>query len=214
MNFFQVSKTIVILSIVIFLVACSNKGQHNSYTIYDENQNPLEIEGEETVMMGAVSHGFFNPNLDEDGEMLPLNYNGEELKVEYTVNASGKAKNIGFLIFVDGLPQPYKINNTEGSYKFMHTSDLDKDDKDTRLTFIFTPVTGKQGDTLSISITSIYNPTFYPDMKETSTYGSYHAALETRSSLFFTKDTSFVESSEIKTNQHLSLDHKQINKKI
>lgn len=134
--------------------------------------------------MGALSHGFFNPKINDNGEMIPLIYNGEELKIDYTVNASGKAKNIGFLIFIDGLPQPYKINEEE-SYEYLHVLDLVEDNKDIPLSFMFTPITEKKGDTFRISITSVYNPAFIPDMKETSNYGGYHLTLEVVSSLAF-----------------------------
>lgn len=47
-------------------------------------------------------------------------YNGGEMKIDYQVAASGKANNVGFLIFINGQPQPYKFNSTETPYEYMH----------------------------------------------------------------------------------------------
>ncbi|GAC40919.1 hypothetical protein [Paenibacillus popilliae] len=79
----------------------------------------------------------------------------------------------------------------------MHMLELEQDNKDTQFAFVFTPVTGKQGDTLSITITSIYNPGFIPDMKETSSYGGYHSTLEAGGTLYFTKDADALDRASI-----------------
>lgn len=201
LSFFKMS--IVLLVIILFSIACSDQSVDYGDERQDIQENPLDLEGNETVIMGALSHGFFNPKINDNGEMNPLIYYGGELKINYIVNASGDAKKIGFLIFIDGLPQPYKINSEEGSYEYLHVLDLAKDNKDTPVSFIFTPVTGKKGDTLSISITSIYNPTFIPDMKKTSSYGSYHSALEVNSSLVFQQDPDTNVFSDTKKEQSL-----------
>ncbi|MGE7997838.1 beta-glucanase/beta-glucan synthetase [Lysinibacillus sp. NPDC093190] len=198
-------KLLIILATITFLTsACSKQSSlDHDDEVKDIKENPFKGEGDETVVMGALNHGFSNPKIDNNGEMIPLTYNGGELKIDYLVNASGKAKNIGFLIFIDGLPQPYKINSEEESYEFLHVMDLAEDNKDMPLSFIFTPITGKKGDTLSVSISSIYNPSFIPDMKETSSYGGYHVALEAVSSLVFQQDPDTTVFSKIKKNQSL-----------
>lgn len=203
MKILSISRILIILIVITLLnTACSKE---------DIKEN--SVEGYETIM-GALSHGFFNPKINDNGEMIPLIYSGEELKIDYTVNASGKAKNIGFLIFIDGLPQPYKVNGEE-SYEYLHVLELAEDNKDIPLSFMFTPITGKKGDTLSISITSVYNPAFIPDMKETSNYGGYHSTLEVVSSLAFHQDSNTTVFSEMEKSQNLnnvSLYNKPLNK--
>ncbi len=183
---------LLLLALILLATGCSNENPNKGEgdTITNGNDNPFEVNDDDTVVMGYVSHGFDNPEVDENGEMLPIHYKGEELKIDYSVSASGKAKNIGFLLFVDGIPQPYKFNNTEAPYEYMHIFDLEKDDKDTPFTFLFTPVTGKKGENLNVNITSIYNPAFMPDMEKTSSYGGYHTTLQALSSLFFDEDVS------------------------
>lgn len=137
----------------------------------------LEENKNTTVVMGSLAHQFTNLKYDNNGEMIPLRYDGGELKIDYSVSASGEAKNVGFLLFVDGFPQPYRLNAPEAPYQYMHIIDPEKDDQETPLAFLFTPVTGKQGDTPPVSIASVYSPAFIPDLAATSSYGGYHAIL-------------------------------------
>jgi len=196
-------RILIVLSVIILLnTACSKQSDDYSKEIQDIKENPFKVESYETVM-GTLNHGFFNPKINDNGEMMPLIYSGGELKIDYIVNASGKAKNIGFLIFIDGLPQPYKINEEE-SYKFLHKLDLKEDNENIPIYFKFAPITGKKGDTLNISITSVYNPAFIPDMKETSNYGSYHSTLEVVSSLAFREDPNTTVFLDIEKSQCLN----------
>jgi hypothetical protein len=199
---------LLLMTLVVLIVGCSNESQNSNKDDSDNtnisNDNPFELNDEDAVIMGTIGHGFVNPKLDESGRRLPLQYNGGELEINYYVNASGKAKNVGFLVFVDGIPQPYKFNTTEAPYEYMHIINLEEDNKDTPFTFFFTPVKGKQGDTLNVSITSIYNPAFIPDMKETSSYGGYHEALGVVNPLFFEKNAEALEASKIPKYDYLN----------
>ncbi|WP_230190747.1 MULTISPECIES: beta-glucanase/beta-glucan synthetase [unclassified Paenibacillus] len=126
-----------------------------------------------------------------------MQYHGGELKIDYKVHASGNAKNVGFLVFVDGKPQPYKFNTSDAPYEYMHVFDLQGEDQDTLFTFVFTPVTGKKGDTLPVSIASVYNPEFMPDMKETASYGGFHTTLGMEGLLHFNEDADALDASSI-----------------
>lgn len=150
--------------------------------------NPFEAPQGEEFMPSSIGHGPASPNLDANGNRLPLNYNGGEFTLDYTVKADGKAKNVGFLVFLDGIPQAYKIDTSDASYEFMHVFNLKEDGKETPFSFIFTPVTGKKGDTLMLTVVSIYNPSFIPDMVNSVSYGMYHSALPMEFRLNFEHD--------------------------
>ncbi|MBE3594601.1 MAG: beta-glucanase/beta-glucan synthetase [Candidatus Carbobacillus altaicus] len=198
--------TLFLTIIAVLAAGCSpnnpNNGETNAPS--EPTHNPFEANEQDTLILGSIAHGFANPQLDEKGRILPLQYNGGELKINYIVRASGKAKNVGFLVFVDGIPQPYKFNTTEAPYEYMHIFDLEGDDQDTPFTFVFTPITGKKGDTLHLSIASVYNPAFIPDMKETDSYGGYQTTLESGRSLIFTQDADALDSSSIPWQEVLS----------
>lgn len=197
---------LVLVIITVLAAGCSpdNTTTGESNAPSDTTQNPFETNGPNTVILGSISHGFYNPPLDKTGKRLPMQYNGGELKIDYRVAASGKAKNVGFLVFVDGKPQPYKFNTSESSYAYMHIFDLKGDDQDTPFAFVFTPITGKKGDTLHVSIASVYNPAFIPDMKETASYGGYQTTLELGRALIFNKDADELDVSLIPRQEVLS----------
>ncbi|MBD3919001.1 beta-glucanase/beta-glucan synthetase [Paenibacillus sp. PR3] len=183
----------IMIVLIIFTGGCSVKTIEEAENSEDSNQNPFGKNESESVVLGSISHGFINPQLDKSGRALPLEYNGGELKIDYSVRASGKAKNVGFFIFVGGEPQPYKLNESDSHYQYMHLLELKGDDQDTPFTFEFTPVTGQQGDNLHVSIASIYNPGFMPDMKKTSSYGGYQTTLEVGRSLIYNQNAESVD---------------------
>ncbi|MFD0710804.1 beta-glucanase/beta-glucan synthetase [Paenibacillus sp. GCM10027626] len=206
-------KTILILSTLMIsaamLGACSKSTPETepAGSITDSNNteqtNPFE-SGQAAANLGSMGHGFANPQVDANGKMLPFRYEGQEMKIDYAAHASGKGKNIGFLLYVDGVAQPYKFNETDAPYEYMHIVELAEDDKDTPFSFLFTPVTGKKGETANINIIAMYNPAFMPDMKETSSYGFYHDTLEATGSLAFDQDTSGLDVSTIPQFKQLS----------
>ena len=183
-------KLLASLLTVVFFISLAGCSSISNSTTSTPSASSLPASGSysEEVIMGTISHEATNPNRDQQGNLLPWIYDGEEVYLEYKVNASGDAKNVGFLMFVDGVPQPYKINDPSASAEYMHIFDLQADNVDYPFTFIFTPVTGKQGDTLELTIASIYYPEFKPNMQDTFGYFGYHALLSAVSPIEFHAD--------------------------
>lgn len=170
------------------VTACGN------YNIADENappqsaeEDPFAVE-EEDGALEFLSHGEANPVRADDQSVLPYEYNGGEFVLDYQFLSEGKLDNIGFLLFLDGKPQAYKVNDTEAEYEYLHCFQTTEQHEE-RFSFVFTPSTGKKGDTLNMTVISITNPKFRPDMKETSSYGWYHKHLERALKLHFNEDT-------------------------
>lgn len=203
---------LIISLVAVFVLAsgCSNQDPEDdeSEAISNHHQNPFEADEpdqDEEQMIEAVGHGFVNSEMDESGtKRLPINYDGGELEIDYSINAVGKNKDFGLLIFIDGIPQPYKIDTTEAPYEYMHIFNPEKDDVDMLFTLVFTPVTGKKGDTLDITISSTYNPSFTPDMKETSSYGGYQSTLEVSNRVVFNQNPEAFEPSNIPQDVYVS----------
>lgn len=181
---------VVICGLLLGTTACGN------YDIADENLtapqntevNPF-MQSEEEGSLGALTHGETNPTRADDQSVLPYEYNGGEFSLDYQFTSEGKLNNIGFLLFLDGKPQAYKINDTSAEYEYLHIFQT-SDKHEEKFSFVFTPTTGKKGDTLNITVISITNPDFQPDMKETSSYGWYHKTLERVLKLHFNEDAS------------------------
>ncbi len=169
------------------VTACGN------YNIADENAPPQNVEedpfagAEEEGDLGFLSHGEANPARADDRSVLPYEYNGGEFVLDYQFLSEGKLDNIGFLLFLDGKPQAYKVNDTGAEYEYLHCFQLSEKHEE-KFSFVFTPDTGKKGDTLNMTVMSVTRPDFRPDMKETSSYGWYHQSFERVLKLHFNED--------------------------
>ena len=172
-------------SALLSLTACRN------YAIPDSTPpsqsaaaNPFE---DEAGFLAALTHGSASPDFSESGEHLPFSYDGGEFQLAYQYSVTGKLDAVGFLLFLDGKPQPYKVNDTTAEYEYCHSFPAKEDQS---FSFLFEPVTGSTGDTLALTVVSITNPDFQPDMESTSSYGWYHKCLEYRTQLQFNKSAS------------------------
>lgn len=178
---------ITICGLLFATTACGN------YNIADESAPPQTTEenpftkSEEDASLGALSHEEAAPVKADDQSVLPYEYNGGEFILDYQFTSEGKLDSIGFLLFLDGKPQAYKVNDTKAEYEYLHCFQTSEKHKE-KFSFIFTPNTGKKGDILNITVISITKPDFKPDMKETSSYGWYHQYLERTLKLHFNED--------------------------
>ena len=147
--------------------------------------NPFEAAEEDAGFLAMLTHEAASADFSESGERLPFPYDGGEFRLDYRFSLTGKMDTVGFLLFLDGQPQPYKVNDTAAEYEYCHSFSAGEDQS---FSFLFEPVTGSTGDTLALTVVSITNPDFQPDMESTSSYGWYHKTLESYVELKFNAD--------------------------
>ncbi|MBB3171616.1 hypothetical protein [Parvibacter caecicola] len=151
----------------------------------DDAANPFQEAQDDTSLMAMLSHEAVNPPLSDNGEREPFPYDGGEFRLDYHFSVTGDLDSVGFLLFLDGKPQPYRTDGQSSDYAYCHTFDAAEDQE---VSFLFEPVSGKAGDTLNLTIVSITNPDFQPDMESTSSYGWYHNALPVSMEMSFSAD--------------------------
>lgn len=166
---------LVLLVIIEILSGCQYEGQ------------PKEKFDDETIIIGQLSHGVVKPTLDASGLQAVCKYTGGQFKLDYYVMATGSAKDVGFLLFLDGIPQPYQVNGV-GKTNYLNMLQLQEDNQKFEFSFVFSPVTGTTGDTLTLKIYSIYCPQYQPDMVNSFGYGIYHSMLEAAINIHFESD--------------------------
>ena len=177
----------LICGALLSLAACGN------YAIPDSTPppsqavaaNPFEAAEEDAGFLAMLTHEAASADFSESGERLPFPYDGGEFRLDYRFSLTGKMDTVGFLLFLDGQPQPYKVNDTTAEYEYCHSFPAEEDQS---FSFLFEPVTGSAGDTLALTVVSITNPDFQPDMESTSSYGWYHKTLESCVELQFNAD--------------------------
>ena len=118
-----------------------------------------------------------NP-VDEHGSYRV--YSGGEMTLPLSFQVGGELEyGVGVLLFVDGLPQPYKTDD-EPEYAYMHTFYPGLGPDSIRNVY-FTPITGQEGDALELYVTTVNTPTYsLSDGQRGWTYTSGHIAVGVR----------------------------------
>lgn len=169
------------VSLIIGLTGCSDT--EISETENDSLQNRMEEDyGSEidswetdTLVVGTVNHGIRHEEVKEIEMNGYITCTGEGVTLPYEATATGKATNLGFLLFVNGKPQAYHTDEYEED-NYCHVFHMEED-VEKLFDFRFMPSSGKKGELLQLTILSVYYPDFKPDMQQTSSYGMYHQTL-------------------------------------
>lgn len=148
-DFFKIIQKCWIMLMLLSLFS----GCTNSFVNYDSlptmtEDDPFILQEDYT---GFISHG-----TDPTGRREFI-YSGENLRIPYRIEAEGIAAKVGFLIFLDGTPQPYLFEDSEGpnsAYQYMHILDL-SNTPEKSFTFLIEPTIGKNEDILSLEIISV-----------------------------------------------------------
>ena len=106
---------------------------------------------------GGLGFGFETQERDDQGSYLT--YTGGELVAPLSIDVSGNigSRGIGVLLFVDGLPQPYKAEGKD--YAYLHTFQFDQPESRV-IDLSFTPVTGEAGDELECYAVPVLAPNY------------------------------------------------------
>ena len=185
-------KILLIFLLVLVLSGCSRNNKFRtieSNEFVEDDHNPFDFSDKDndenlsTDTLGTLSHGITNFQYSESNEKI-ITYQGGELQIDYWIYAEGIAKDLGFLIYIEGVPQPYKVKSVKEDYQYLHVLELEEG-KDVEFSFLFNPVTGKKGDELIISIVSVIDPLFKPDMIKTTSYGYTQGILESFYSMVY-----------------------------
>ena len=158
----------VMLSITLLLSGCSlNPKPTPSDTV---SGNPFEEHDENTDGVLRMTHGAISP----DPEKGVFTYDGEPLQLTYMLYNEGSKAEWGFVIYVNGVMQPYTVEGKDGE-STCHVFTIEKQTrKDLKISFV--PVTGKAGEELSIIYATMLMPSYVlPEEKLDNGYGYYHA---------------------------------------
>ena len=144
------------LALVCLLAGCS--APQASDPAPDES-NDLDAYFEEEPAdneMGSAEFGLQDP-MD-----TVYTYDGESLEIPFSITgaSSGKTTEIGVLLFVDGVAQPYSAvyeDGTELEESYMQIFNLDYEQQE-NFDMVFQPVTGKAGETVPVMAVTLPPP--------------------------------------------------------
>ena len=147
-----------VLTLTVFLscLGCTGGTAAETDAGYLPESSPFSEEQNDEMM--AYGFGLVSPDPDTN-----IVYDGEPVEVEYYIDNDSVPISTGMLMFVNGIPQPYSTDGDAEAY--MHIHEAPANEKAT-VKIKFTPVCGREGDTLSVRFLSILNPQKRPDKKE------------------------------------------------
>ena len=161
---------VLLLAILcIFLVGCVNSRV--------DQKNADKLSG--NLNLSSFGYGIDPPH----EEMQVYEYTGEEIHIPFMVTGmdDNVKSDFGLIVFLDGLPQPYKIkkkNNEVSEEQLIKKFSLKNEEKQ-EFDIVFTPVTGKEGDRLGIFFVVIFNPDYMPPTENEAIYGINHKLFST-----------------------------------
>jgi hypothetical protein len=159
------------------LAGCSNEVPEGSSKDEITEDDPFDANsGRYGGGSGTIAKFGFGPvaSLNKGSGPVAFDYNGGNLVIDYFIenNSSDAPLEFGLFVFLDGIPQPFKIDDPNEEDSFLHVFNLDENEHK-EFKIVFTPILGKTGETLEISFVGIYNPSFMPD-SENIRYGMNH----------------------------------------
>lgn len=172
-------KRIVLLVLIIALfILCVGCSQNKTDELeVEENQNIEDVfkNNNTSSVVAQFGFGFISENFSE---RQVYKYNGEEICIPYYVKGmeEGLKADFGLILFVDGVSQPYKIrqNGETSEEQFMHKFSLANNEKK-EFDIVFSPVTVKNEERVSIIPATILKPEFIPESESKPIYGIYHS---------------------------------------
>lgn len=103
-------------------------------------------------------------------------YTGKPVSLTFRFVGTGSDTEVGVIFFLDGVLQPHTASNAAGDTPVTISRVRFDAEGSEEVTFTFTPVTGKKGDSLGLQMTSIFFPDFVPDDPKGS-FAVFHSPL-------------------------------------
>lgn len=149
---------IAIIVTSLLFTACGNNNKistGNNDKSERTSYNPFDLSNE-IINNNTASFGF--------GPVSPvdeLTYTGKPVERDYFYDNTGAIDcRLGFMVFIDGIPQAYKIDG-EDNEEIMHEFNVPKKSK-IQFKVSFKPNIGEKGDKLGLYVVTIFNPSYMP----------------------------------------------------
>ena len=160
--------TAILLVLVLLLAGCGTPAQTTDGTTMGTVPDPFTQPDLPTTTAAATTAPapkYTLPDRDiptytgmgfQEKDMV---YSGEPIRTQIMLTGTGYANvGLGLLLFVDGQPQPYCTGEDE-TVSYMHIF-YPEDDVEYYHDLIFTPVSGKTGETVDVHMMAFKDPAF------------------------------------------------------
>lgn len=167
------------LAMVFLFSGCQNRvEQGDGLSSQDQEADAKQVDkmfadAEASGQEGSLQMGF-------TGSMeTAYPYTGEALRIPFSMQSSG---DVGLILLVDGILQPFAVEYPDGTVMEETAMQVfSAGETQEKVTLVFQPVTGKQGDRLSVMAATIWEPDYLPESENNPVFGNYHALSATTS---------------------------------
>lgn len=163
-------KIVSLLCICIVLTGCAkHSGVDKVSKSETTKENPFDLQEIESANNNIdASYGWWITNYDNEKRVI--DYQGKNITLDIQFDNANASCESGIVVFIDGIAQKYKINNSEKE-SYIHTIKL-KEKSEKNITLTFVPKFAGKGSKHEMYVASIYNPS-YRVSKESPGYGNY-----------------------------------------
>lgn len=170
---------LLLFMLACLLTGCSAPQDSDQFPDKSENLDAYFEDNPSDNEMGAAEFGLQDP-MD-----TVYTYQGEPLEIPFSITgaSSGITTEIGVLLFVDGVAQPYSAVYEDGTVleeNYMQVFNLDYEQKE-NFNMVFQPVTGTSGETVPVMAVTILEPSFVAEGPDNPRYGFHHQESATTS---------------------------------
>lgn len=155
------------------------------------------------VLTGSAQYGVVEA-AERKSKIIP--YSGGEMALKCYLSGSGMGRSQGFLLFINGIPQPYAIDRDkplpgDDEYRFLHAVDIEDKESKADFTLRFTPVTGQKGDLLDFCVASVLHAGFVPKNPRQFAFAPYYRLFNDNYVLDFQATPEPINASEPKQDE-------------
>lgn len=177
----KIIEMLIIISFGMALVGCNTSDTHSGGTKQiaipmektDENDDLVDVF---TDIDQQTDLGSYYIGPQKRGQVYV--YSGQEVHIPFKVEGMSETQaDFGLVFFVDGFPQPFKIqknNNDISTESHLHKFSL-SNNKIELFDIVFTPTAGEKGEKVGVIFATIFKPDYMPESEDRANYGVYHS---------------------------------------
>ena len=152
------------LAVLLLFSGCQSRTEQETEA---EQVDKMFADAESSGQDGSLQMGFV------DSQETEYPYTGDALRIPFSIQSSG---NVGLLLLVDGTLQPFAVEYPDGTVTEEAAMQVfSAGETQEKVTLVFQPVTGKQGEHLSVMAATIWEPDYLPKSENNPVFGNYHA---------------------------------------
>ena len=186
----MMNKTKVVSLFILYFIILAGCVENKKEEVIDTTK-----ENNEQILEYAYGSGI----KDYNGETIT--YDSEYLEIPFVYFNEGNALQVGLLVFINGIPQIYSVDDLE--FENYHIFDIGEK-KTKEITLKIKPNIGKTGDNLNLNFVSVLNPNPVKSLTEYRFNHSLNQPMGTNLEYLIDSTSSYIETQNVAVKESIS----------